>query len=148
MPKLCHNYMEITGEIQPIKSLIEKEKEFKFSSFLPEPVSGLYNLQFNCSQWRTDHWGTTTNPSVLNLKTYIRIIMIRFYTEFSPAIKFAKNLVKRYPNIAIYLEFNNSGMGFLGQLTTGSNSPSSLHIEDDDKPTKEYKFVYTPIEEE
>ena len=137
MPNWCENAVMLKGstsEIEVIKDFLTEDNNcFSFNKILPipkalrdgvAPLSGpAQKIEYNISKygakdwydWSIANWGTKWNSSGIFLTSeYDDQVAYSFQTAWAPPIPVYTELAKLFPNINIFINYDESGMGFSG----------------------------------
>lgn len=67
--------------------------------------------------WRIDAFGTKWEPYDSSLAETEGCLLYRFQSAWSPPVAFVQKLIVRYPDLRLNLRFEESGVGFMGEVT-------------------------------
>ena len=67
--------------------------------------------------WRIDTFGTKWEPYDSSLDEAGGYLFYHFQSAWSPPIAFVQKLIVRYPELRFNLRFEESGVGFIGEVT-------------------------------
>lgn len=67
--------------------------------------------------WRIDTFGTKWEPYDSSLDETEGCLLYRFQSAWSPPVAFVQKLIVRYPELRFNLRFEESGVGFMGEVT-------------------------------
>lgn len=138
MPNWCENILQIRGPKEKIENIYKAcvnnfVKEFPtglLQSLRPMPkeievkainMDENFFKEENWYNWRIDNWGTkweatiTEHPDIIENENETTI-KIKFETAWGPPIEALYFYGIENPEIQIYLEYNETGMQFCGEL--------------------------------
>lgn len=98
MPNTCYNNFKFVGNRETIDELIKSN--FSFSYFFPPPVNASY-------QWYEENWCAVNEAGDVELnRTAIDVLYITCKTKWTVPINFLKNLIKKFPDLYIFNQYN------------------------------------------
>jgi hypothetical protein len=117
MPNWCTCEVEITGNENEIKQLLEKgkipnkwsdESNFSIENFIPTPINII-----DSNDWHIENWGTKwdISPEIDNQGTFIQM---KFDSAWSPPTEAFDRISKIYPLLEFKFSFSEPGMDFCG----------------------------------
>ena len=140
MPNWCDNSVRIRGSKEDIAAVKEKlngpnNMVFDFNAIKPMPQALLnvsapakmhedpQKVEFNKKKygavdwydWANNQWGTKWNASEAQLSEEDEEnIVYTFQTAWAPPMPVYEEFTRQWPNLKIYVSYDESGMGFSG----------------------------------
>ena len=174
MPNWCANSLEIYAPSKHKLTMVCKKLGLKneipqlnFCSIVPEPrdlmeqEDGQAGAMPGWYGWRISNWGCKWDVGdidesyihyrvvdydvVENTKPY-HSVTISFQTPWSPPVPFVKSLSEKYPDLIVFLEFEEGGVGYEGELLM-KDGVVEHEAERDMKPDFEYMIGELMVEE-
>ena len=166
MPNWCNNTLMIVAPNNHKLTMVCKKLGLKnetpqlnFGSIVPEPRGLMDEEQGgsngfampNWYNWRVENWGckwdvgdldelcityNEVEAYVSHVITYPRVI-VQFDTPWAPPTPFVMALSEKYPDCVIFLEFEEGGMGFEGEIVVKAGDVEH-QAERDMKPDFDY----------
>jgi hypothetical protein len=131
MPNECYNYVRITvPDNKPeLKAMLLERPFVPESYFDPPPPNGKNDavlMEWRRENFNTDRfWANYMEPRSPHLTPNKEDISCIFQTAWAPPVFFYQKLSNIYPQLEIYYEYNEWGMGFCGH---GRNSDIHVHL--------------------
>jgi hypothetical protein len=88
--------------------MFEKDEQAAFNSYW------FNNVGYN---WQIDNWGTKWQSNISEPETQGDALMYVFDSAWSPPIPIIQSLIKKYPKLRFYFEYEEPGCCFAGELT-------------------------------
>jgi hypothetical protein len=126
MPNWCSNEVDIIGDKETIKQVLEVVKnkdsgdgKFRMNDFVPMPEE-LSNTEApkdtpNWYNWCVSNWGTKWEIDVTYFDFEETKIGLGFDTAWSPNCEFWTTFSEKYPTLEIYHRYYEEGMSFIGE---------------------------------
>ena len=140
MPNWCDNVVMIRSsdkeELKMVREfLIDARSEFSFNKIKPCPQALLnasapnrseQSIKYNISKygakdwydWGVKNWGTKWNSRDVSVTEFYNgddnQVAYSFSTAWSPPLEVYDKLAEMFPNINIFINYDESGMGFSG----------------------------------
>lgn len=145
MPNWCSNHIAISGEESEVKRFAEfvktDESEFDFNTAIPYPeewakIDAIWDDARERGfpdgrvpsaysdygyDWCIENWGTKWNAyevSRSDVEKYEGMSQVSYYfdTAWSPPTPVIKKLGELFPNLTIYMHYDEEGLMFKGEL--------------------------------
>lgn len=137
MPNWCNNHLSIMGEtteLKKVKKILSGEENpfLTFSSLCPIPPELKPEDHY---EFKMTNWGTRDEPEEVSCVDVNETEVEYFFTTpWSPPDSFVRELVERFPQLDILLEYAEPGCSLWGLI--GSEGEIEGELEDlDTAPT-------------
>jgi hypothetical protein len=126
MPNWCINEIDIVGDKESIKQVLEVAKnkdsgdgKFRMNDFVPIPEelrdTTAPHDKPNWYDWSIKNWGTKWDMDVDYFDSEEDSIGLGFNTAWSPNCEFWTTFSEKYPTLEIYHRYYEEGMSFIGE---------------------------------
>lgn len=124
MPNWCENIVEVVGDVNDIRTLIDVQLDFEELHPCPmfEEVESFAEQQAKYNEWMEQHWGTTWELDTDNLiidydEDEPSQVKFMFLTAWQPCCEFLLHLTKTMSSLEIRHKFYEPGCNIVGDIT-------------------------------
>ncbi len=115
MPNWCSNTIEISGDAEDIKKLLQNAKgeksDFSLDQLVPIPKEEADNWY----SWNVANWGTKWDLSDVVVEVNDDNVIVNCQTAWGPPLEGLAKISKDYPNLNFEIVYEESGMDFCGK---------------------------------
>jgi hypothetical protein len=131
MPNYCVNELKVYGTDELLNQFKNENikifdtenpvEELDFGAVIPEPTFDNPDEQDKYDgggwyDWRIENWGTKWNSCSSWYELEKEELTIGFDSAWSPPENWFRALVEKYPNLHFYLNYHETGMGYMGEM--------------------------------